>query len=73
MPSNGESKGEERVVIFIQGGKGLGKELPQRSLKQGAEGRRAAQIATKEIEKQNPLTRLYPPAPAFFRCLSWNA
>lgn len=59
------SKGEERVVLFIQGGKGWEDATAEKLEAKAAEAAAAAQIETKAIEKAEiPLPPSLPPAPA---------
>jgi hypothetical protein len=59
------SKGEERVVLFIQGGKGWEDATAEKLEARAAEAAAAAQIETKAIEKaEMPLAPSLPPAPA---------
>jgi len=59
------SKGEERVVLFIQGGKGWEGATAEKLEVKAAEAAAAAQIETEEIEKAElPSPPSLPPAPA---------
>lgn len=59
------SKGEERVVLFIQGGKGWEGATAEKLEAKAAEAAAAAQIETEAIETtETPLPPSLPPAPA---------
>jgi len=59
------SKGEERVVLFIQGGKGWEGATAEKLEAKAAEPAPATQVETKATEKtETPLPSSLPPAPA---------